>query len=433
MKKLSYGLMSLLTLLFLVVGCSKSSGSDDASSLLRTVPADASSVVLINIAYTVESLGGSTDGSAVKLPDEVIKSIDDSEAINEERKLLFKDICAGKTGIAMSTVVYFSAARSYLTGLLNDPDEFIAYLEKRLETKAESEGGATMIGKVVVIGNQFWSCSTGRPDVDQLKYYQELNDKQSYVSADAAKLLLDPEKVATFVADVNRSMALVPNGTSIRMASSLIFNDMAYVAGSADIKKNTLKVQANVLNSGMKPAELLLPVEKIDPEVVKSFAKGGDIYVAAALPKKLTKKLADAASSMLGGESHPTVLGLKSIDGTIAARANSGVTAGEGRIQTTGKNFSDLSFLLQNIPGVRVTRDGDTLTAVYGDGQDFTGYITPDQAADMLKGAWIGLIAHDYLVRNVTVAAKLSVDKKSLRFDLEAEGGVDALIDVITR
>ncbi|MDE5814290.1 MAG: hypothetical protein K2H72_08395, partial [Muribaculaceae bacterium] len=90
MKKLSYSLFAVLTLLFVAVGCSKSSGDDDASSLLRTVPADASSVVLINIAHTVESLGGSTDGSAVKLPDDLLKAIDGSEAIKPEDKQSFK-------------------------------------------------------------------------------------------------------------------------------------------------------------------------------------------------------------------------------------------------------------------------------------------------------------------------------------------------------
>ena len=81
MKKLSYSLLAVLTLLFVAVGCSKSSGSDDAVSLLRTVPADASSVVLVNIAHTVESFGGSTDGSSVALPDDLLKAINASEAI----------------------------------------------------------------------------------------------------------------------------------------------------------------------------------------------------------------------------------------------------------------------------------------------------------------------------------------------------------------
>lgn len=431
MKKLSYSMLTVLMLLVMAVGCSRSEGDDDASSLLRTVPADASSVVMVNVAHTVESLGGSTDGSAIKLPDNLLKAINESDAIKPEDKQHFKEICAGETGISMSYVAFFSAARDYVTGLLNDPDKFISYVEKQLETSATVEGDAKTIGNIVVLGNQFWLCVKGRPDVDQLKYYQQLNDKQSYASADAATLLLEPDKVVTYVADINRSMAFLPNSTYMKMASSLIFNDMAYVAGSADMKKNNFTAYANVLNSNMKPAELLLPVEKIDASVMKSFGKGGDIYFAAGVPKKLTKKISDIVGSMMG-KSNPVLGVLESIDGTVAVRANSGATDVESIIQTTGENFAELSNLLQNLFGVTVTRDGNTLTAVLGS-KDFSGYITPDQAADKLKGAWIGMVSNDLVARNVTTVAKLSVDKKSLRLDFEAEGGVAALIEAITK
>lgn len=432
MKKLSFSLLAVMAILFVAVGCSKSGGDDDASSLLRTVPADASSVVLVNIAHTVESLGGSTDGSTVTLSKDLRKIIDESQAIKPEDKKQIKEICDGETGVAMSSLVFFSAARDYVTGLLNDPDKFVAYVEKETGKKAVAEDDARTIGNIALIGNQFWFCTTGRPDIDQLKYYQQLNEKQSYISADAATLLLEPDKVMTYVADVNRSMALLPNGSYMKIASSLIFDDIAYVAGSADIKKKSFIANASVLNSDMKPAELLLPVEKIDLSVVKSLGDGGDIYIAAGLPKKLIKKITDAAGTMLGGSSNPFVGAIGSIDGTLAVRADSGLRNAEGRLQTTGQNFAELSNLLQGFLGVTVTRDGDTLTAVYGN-KDFTGSISASKAADMLKGAWIGVIAHDYLVRNVTTVTKLSVDKKSLRLDFEAEGGVDALITFITK
>ncbi|MDE5872156.1 MAG: hypothetical protein K2H22_09475 [Muribaculaceae bacterium] len=140
MKKLSYSLLAVMMLLFVAVGCSKSGGDDDASSLLRTVPADASSVVLVNIAHTVESLGGSTDGSTVKLSKDLQKTIDESQAIKPEDKQHLKEICSGETGIAMSSVAFFSAARSYVTGLLNDPDKFVAYVEKQNGSAASTEG-----------------------------------------------------------------------------------------------------------------------------------------------------------------------------------------------------------------------------------------------------------------------------------------------------
>lgn len=431
MKKLSYSLLVVLTLLFATVGCSKSGSIDDASSLLRTVPADASSVVIVNVAHTVESLGGSTDGAAIKLPNNLLKAINESDAIKPEDKQHFKEICAGETGISMSYVAFFSAARDYVTGLLNEPDKFISYVEKQLETSATVEGDAKTIGNIAVLGNQFWLCVKGRPDVDQLKYYQQLNDKQSYASADAATLLLEPDKVLTYVADVNRSMALLPNSTYMKMASSLIFNDMAYIAGSADMKKNNFTAYANVLNSNMKPAELLLPVEKIDASVVKSFGNGGDIYFAAGVPKKLTKKLSDIVGSLMG-KANPVMGVLGAIDGTVAVRANSSATEVEAYIQTTGENFAELSTLLQNLFGLTVSRNGNTITGVLGS-KDFTGGVTPAQAADMLKGAWMGLVSNDMIARNVTAVAKLSVDKKSLRLDFEAQGGVAAIIEAITK
>ncbi len=177
MKKITCSLLTVMTLLLLAVGCSKSS-SDDALSLLRTVPADASSVVVVNIASAVERLGGSTDGAKINLSKELQKTIDESQAIKPKDKQDLKEICDGESGVAISSVVFFSAARSYITGLLNDPDKFVAYMQKNSGKEVREEDGAKIIGQTAVIGNQFWECTTGTPDIEQLKYYQQLNEKQ---------------------------------------------------------------------------------------------------------------------------------------------------------------------------------------------------------------------------------------------------------------
>lgn len=429
MKKLTCSLLTVMMLLLMAAACSKNA-DDDASSLLRTVPADASSVVMINISHTLESLGGSTDGSKIKLSKDLQKTIDESQAIKQEDKQHLKDICDGETGVAFGTVVFFSAARSYVTGLLDDPDKFVSYVQKESGSTVKEEDGAKIIGTTAVLGNQFWVCTTGMPDVEQLKYYQQLNEKQSYASSDASKLLLEPDKVLTYVADVNRSIAYIPNAGYVKIASSLIFNDMSYVAGSADIKGKSFVGYASVLNSDMKPAELLLPVEKIDASLIKSFDSGADIFFAAGIPKKLTKKIADLAGSMMGSNSKMIAEVLSAIDGTVAVRSGGGDNA-VALIQTSGENFSEFSTVLKNF-GLTVTRDGDILNAVYGS-KDFTGGVSPAQAADKLKGAWIGIVSNGMIARDVTTVTKLSVDKKSLRLDFEADGGVDAFITAITK
>lgn len=431
MKKLTYSLLSLIMLLLVAGGCSKSV-SDDAASLLKTVPADASSVVMINVANALEKLGGSTDGTTIKLGKELQKKIDESDVIKAEDKQLIKDICDGNTGVAITSMVFFSGARSYFSGFLNDPEKFLAYLEKETGATIVEENDAKVIKNFVVIGNQFWICKGGRPDVDQLKYYQELNEKQSYASADAASLLLDVDKVVTFVSDVDKTLSLIPQAPYLRMASALIFNDMAYFAGSGDFQKKSFVAEAMILNSEMKPAELLLPVDKIDTSLIKSFGQDADIFIAAGVPQKLTNKIIDIAGTVMGPNAKAFSGVLEAIDGTIAVRMDAAMTNKEALIQTNGKNFNNLSSVLQGLLGMTVTRDGDTVTAVGGT-KDFTGSISPAFAADKLKGAWFGGVENGFIFRDVTAVAKLTPDKKSLRLDVEVQGGVDALITALTK
>lgn len=433
MKKLNYSIFAVMTLLFVAIGCSKSGGDNDADSLLRTVPADASSVALCNVAHIVDKFGGNTDGATIKLSKEHTKAIKESQALKEKDKKHIMDVLEGKTGLALNSFVYFSAARTYITGLLNDPEKFIAYeQEQNPSLRWREEDGGKVLGPIAVVGNQFWICTTGTPDVEQLKYYQQLNDKQSYVSSDAVSLLSDTEKAITFVADVKKSIAFLPNSVYLRMGTSLIFNDMSYVAGYVDIEKKNIIASAAVLNSDMKPAELLLPTEKIDASVVKSLGGSGDIIVAIGVSEKLVKKISDVAGTAINKGSDAIAGMLKSIDGTIAVKASSSLDNVEAKVQTNGKDFADLSTLITNFTGMTVTRDGNVLTGVLGT-KNFNGPITSQNAAEKLKGAWVGLVSDGMIARDVVTVARLVPEKKSLRLDIEAEGGVDAFLNAMLK
>lgn len=433
MKKLSHSILAVLTLLFVAVGCSKSNGDNDADSLLRTVPADASSVALFNVAHTVEKLGGKTDGSTVTLSKEHTKAIKESQALKEEDKKHIMDVLEGETGMALNSFVYFSAARTYITGLLNDPEKFIAYEQKQNPSlQWKEEDGGKVLGTMAVLGNQFWICTTGTPDVEQLKYYQNLNDRQSYASSDAASLLSDTEKAVTLVADVNKSLAFLPNATYMRLGSSLIFKDMTYVAGYMDIEKQNILASVAVLNSDMKPSELLLPTEKIDASVVKSLDGGGNLIAAIGVSQKLVKKMADIAG-VANGQGADAIAGiLQAIDGTIAVRASSTFDEVEAKVQTNGKDFADMSNIIQTLWGLTVTRDGNTLTAVRGK-KDFNGPVNSKNAAEKMKGAWIGIVSDGMIARDVVTVIRLVPDKKSLRLDVEAEGGVDSFLNALLK
>lgn len=66
MKKILCYLSLAAMIIVMAAGCSKS-GNDDADSLIKTVPADASSVVVVNLERTLDKLGCSTDGKTIKL------------------------------------------------------------------------------------------------------------------------------------------------------------------------------------------------------------------------------------------------------------------------------------------------------------------------------------------------------------------------------
>lgn len=433
MKKLSYSLFAIITILFVVVGCSKGGDNNDADSLLHTVPADASSVAIVNVGRIADKLGGETDGATIKLSKELNEAIKESQTLKDEDKEHIIDVMDGKTGLALNSFVYFSAARTYITGLLNDPEKFIAYVQSKYPSMQwRDEDGGKVLGSIAIVGNQFWICTTGTPDVEQLKYYQQLNDKQSYVSSDAVSLLSDNEKTVTFVADVHKSIAFLPNSTSLRLGSSLIFNDMSYIAGFADIEKKNIIASAAVLNSDMKPAELLLPTEKIDVSVVKSLGGSGNFVAALGVSEKLVKKISDVAGIAMGQSSDAFAGVLKAIDGTIAVRASSSLDDVEAKVQTNGKDFADLSNIIKSFLGMTVTRDGNILTAARGN-KGFNGPVSVEQAADKLKGAWIGIVSDGMIVRDVVSVTRLVPEKKSLRLDIEAEGGVDAFLNAVLK
>lgn len=433
--------MMLAVILMMSAGCSKS-GNDDNSSLLRTIPADASSVVLLNLEETLESLGCKTDGSTITLSADLKKGVDESNSISGENKKIFHDICDGKTGVSITSLAFFSAARSYVTGLLNDPDKFVGYALKLQENPSDSlppvevreENGIRIVGKqTVVIGNQFWICTEGTPDTEQLKYYQSLNENQSFISNKTAPLLLEEGKVVTYVADVKRTFDRIPESTYYRMASGLMFDDMSYVAGTAHFDKKRLVSSSKVLNSKMQPADLNLPTEKIDASVVGQLGKNGDVFIAAGIPEKLSKKIADGLSNAFGSNAGALIDPLRQIDGTVAICMDMNPGSALALVSTTGKDFASLSNVLQMLPGVSVTRDGDMLTVRYGQAGVTTAELTAEEAASRLKGAWIGMMSSDLPGKGMNTVARLVPDNKSVRLEVEIDGGLDALMTALLR
>lgn len=442
MKKTRIHFLCLAVILLLAAACSKS-GNDDSKSLLHTIPADASSVVILNIDRAAESLGCKTDGTTLDVAPDIKKAVAESQAISKKNKQIFDDICQGKTGVSLTSLAFFSASRSYITGLLNDPEKFVDYMQESLKNPNDStqsrsmvveENGATIINStIVVIGNQFWTCTEGTPDTDQLKYYQGLKDNQSYIESETAPLLLESDKVLTYVADVSKTLARMPESTYTRMGASLMFKDIAYMAGTAHFEKKNFISSSKVLNSKMQPAELLLPTEKIDVDVVKSLNRNGDVFIAAGISDKLSKKISESIATLLGASGNSVATAIQQIDGTTAICFDLTGESALAKISTTGKDFASLSNLLQIIPGVSVTRDADMLTLKYDESGVANAALTADEAAEKLKGAWIGAVSSDVPAKGMNTVMRLVPENKSLVLDIDVEGGLEALMTAILK
>lgn len=428
MKK--YLSLILTALLIIAAGCSKSDNSQ-VEGLLQTVPADANGVAVINIERLADAIGCKCDGKKIELTSEVKLALEKSAAGENARKALTA-ICDGESGISLSSLVYFSASRDYVTGLLDDPEKFIAFVQKQQATdsttvEVRKAGDVRLVGHAAVIGNQFWVSYPGMPDEEQLQHYLTLKGPQSFADNDAASRLVSDEDVVTFVADISRAISDLPDKNQIRMGMSVIFEDPAYLAGGVTVKKKDVSLSANILNSDLKPSKLLIPVDKIDTSMVKDFDGTAEAFMALALPKELMKKIGDMAS-MAGGQS-AMVTALSQIEGTVAVRADENYQNVEARVHSSGKDFIQLTQLLQMF-GAQVTRDGDILTISTGQ-RSFQGALTSVDAASQFKGAWLGMMVAHYPGRDSSTVATLKEDNKSLRLDVTVDGGVDDLLTIL--
>lgn len=427
MKK--YLSLIAMTLLLIAAGCSKSDNSQ-LEGLLNTVPADANAVAVINIEKLADAVGGKTDGKKITLTSEVRLALEKSGAGEKANKTLTQ-ICDGESGISLTSLVYFSASRDYLTGMLDDPDKFVEFMQKQEATdsttvEVRQAGDARLVGHAAVIGNQFWISYPGTPDEEQLQHYLTLKGPQSFAANDAAERLVSDEDAVTFVAGLNRIISDLPDKNRVRMGMAFVFEDPSYLSGGIRVDKKDVIMNAGVLNSDLKPSKLLIPVDKIDTSMVKDFNGTGEAFLAVALPKDLMKKLAELAS-MSGGGAMATAIG--QIDGTMAVRSNADYSSVEARVHSTGKDFIQLTQMLQMF-GAQVTRDGEILTISAGD-RNFDGGITSVDAAKAFKGAWLGLMVDHYPGRDSRTVATFKEEDKSLRLNAKVEGGVDDLITML--
>lgn len=430
MKKSLFSSAAALVTIFVLLmaaGCS-GSNNDDARGLLETVPADASMVAVVNIHSITDALGCKNDGNGVTLSDKVRSALD---SLDGKDKTMILDLLSGDAGVATNALVAFSAARSYVTGLLNDPDKFVAYMQQHgfngNPAQVEEEDGVRIIGNAAVIGNQFWFCRPGRPDASQVKYYQKLSSRQSYASSDVAGRLLDKDEAVTFIGDVEKVVEMAGAPSQLRLAVSLMFEDAAYIGGVVSVDKKGADIETSVLNSKLSPAKFLLPTRKIDADLIRQLSPESRLYMAAGVSADMVRKILELAKGFAMALPSEITSGISQIDGTLALCGNERSNL-QIKMQTDGKDFASLSAFAQTM-GFAATRDGDTVTLTKGD-SDYGKGCTSEKAASALKGAWFGVSMADAGGSGADVTMRAEGEKGGMKVNLRMEGDLTAMLEI---
>ena len=236
-------------LMLLAAACSKDSDGDVAE-LLKTVPADAGTVVSVNVRSLAVKADCKVEDGKITLSPSLQKSLASMKDAGMRKKT--EMLLDGKSGIAVTSLVVFDRGyHRYITGLLDDPGAFKSFLasgDKKYQFK--ETGGIEYAADVAIKGNQFWSLSVGEIDPLDVKEFSELPEGKSFISTDYAEKLVSGDYDVKGLADVSRLMG---DGGFVKqaqtqMALQTVFSDAVYLEFMADFRKGSLAMEASVLD-----------------------------------------------------------------------------------------------------------------------------------------------------------------------------------------
>lgn len=396
MKKL-FTLTLLLSLIMGIVSSCSKDNKEDAHALLATVPSSSAMTGIIDLETVLEKAGCDIDGSQIKPSKELSEAI--AGIKDEKQKKTVSELLDGDSGVRPSVMVFFvTGSRPYLTGLLEDTSKFKTFVEKQTGKKfADNTDGVSSCGEYAVKGDQFWIADR-KSSVAQVPEFTRLSESQSFLQSEFAKGFLKLDNDMRIVVDINGMANNTPglsfqNRAMFSAALSTLFNDASHAMLTLDFKKEEVAIDGKVLDKNGNIAKFNLPVSKIDIETVKQLGGTADIVAAMSVSRKLVSKIEDIVNSIGGGQAASLYTSiLKPIDGTVAAAfSNANPSAPRAIITTDGSAANELTSQLSGV--ISVEREGKLL--LLGKNNETGKGLALDQAADNLKGAFIGAVVAD--------------------------------------
>lgn len=374
-------------LLSLMGSCGKKSA--DISDLLATVPADASSVIAVNVAEMLKKLDCKIDGSVVT-PGKELEGIISKSADKKELTMLFN----GEYSISPTGVVIFIEGREhYLTGYLDNSSKFKSAVEKHKGEKFTTADGVDICGNIGVRGEQFWIRTSHRNMIEssEIIRFISLSDKLSYLSSNYSEKLIGLEHDITGIGNIagllNVSGMSFSNRSMMRMVIETLYSGAEEIEFSADFEKGKVVSHASLLTGKGTPAKFLFPTERINPAVMKEAGGKADVVMGGAFSSEmlteLSREIGKKGISML----QVMLQTMTSVDGTCGLLMGTGDSL-SGFFSVKKEGSAPLSEMLTEAD-FKVSRDGNLLRYSRG---VVNGHLDVTEVADNFKGAVMGLI-----------------------------------------
>ncbi len=412
----------------LIISSCSSDSEETAKQLFANVPADADVVALCNIKKVIGHSGAEVkDGKvedASKLTDLI--SLNDADLKKKIQRLFSED-----SGFGYDMAVYFlKGGQPTIITLLSDPEKFKTVLLKEVpgDWNVVKNGKLTIYEKEgfgIVEDKLFISRAI---TADQIARLMTLSEVESFNSVDYAEKMAKSDDDVTLWSSIDGLFDASGLGfakkTQARMALGMFFNNPKYIVGSADLKKDELELEFEILDNTLKPSKCELKLSKIDVANVAALGGNADVIGGVAISEKLVEQLLNVASSAGGALPKAYSDLLSPIDGTIAIAASTDTSnpmyimnAGyRASIATNGKQNAQLAQALQALGTVSI--DGNLINVskgAYGNGS-----MDVKETAQKFKDAWLGVafnISQEKLpgVKNIIITAQPSDGSLNLK------------------
>lgn len=420
MKKFKWA-VGLIASLLILAGCSKDK-SADVADLLKTIPSDASMVMVMDLESMIEEMDCSVSGGVIKPGKDVAKALESSD--NADMKKNLEKL--NNAGIDWTVAAVFAEGYNcYLAGFLNDSGKFKSYVEERFGEKWES-GEVNTCGNVAMEGERFWVCLNSRNTIvaNDIRHFNTLSENQSILSNKNVAKLKDLDSEAAGWGDISGVLNMAgldfSKRAAVKLALETMFEDAVELAWEIDLDNDELKAEIEVINNKGGIAKFNFPVEKVDGNVVKNLNTSAPGFGAIAVSKKMIEQIKAETSkesfSLIGAFVN---MMLGCVDGTAAFTiANPGGM--KGIISTNGHSTTDLVDALKQF-GMNVDKEGDALLVTQG---EVSGPLSSADAAEMLKGSVMGVAfgGFEELAQLKTLSLTFHSEKGGLKGEIKAKG-----------